>query len=151
MLPESSHTISLIKETIEDYQNEHDILLRTDPVQSSLRLQELTELIAELERSLKAFVQTPEPSKQARLEEIKERFASATPGNWKVYQTDEGPHIGTAHHHAQLKSPTPVVSMSNWRMEPTKRIYINDADAIFISNAKEDIRWLIQQIDFVIK
>lgn len=82
-----------------------------------------------------------------KLKAIKERFQQATYGDWKVYQTDEGLHIGTAHDHPQLKGPSQVVCMSTWVEKPHKRVYMTEDDAAFIAHSKEDIRYLLQQAE----
>ena len=82
-----------------------------------------------------------------RLEEIKKRFMNTTGGDWEVYETDEGTHIGTAQNHPQLRSPSPVVVMSTSLTEPRKKVFIKKEDAAFIAHSKSDIRFLLNLID----
>lgn len=85
-----------------------------------------------------------------RLDEIKKRFNNTTGGNWKVYETDEGPHIGTVEDHPQLQGPNHVVVMATSVKDKTsKRIIIGKNDANFIAESKRDMQWLIEQAEKV--
>ena len=88
-------------------------------------------------------------STSERLNEIKERLEAATPGGWKVLFADdelfseEAPCDDpvVAAEDGQYIAQTTYDQLSN-TCRPT--MY---ADALFIAHAKEDIAWLLEQLE----
>lgn len=80
---------------------------------------------------------------EERLKEIKERLQATTPGVWKVWQPDDD-YFGD-------DSPT-VVNESGKYIAQTSYDGLNDretmtADAEFIAHAKDDILFLLEQLE----
>lgn len=84
---------------------------------------------------------------QFRLFQIKDRLEKTTYGKWKVYKNEDGVCIGTEHDHPQLKSPMPIITMATRAIEPQRQIWMTDENAEFIIHAKEDIEFLLAEIE----
>lgn len=80
---------------------------------------------------------------EQRIREIKERLQSTTPGAWKIWVPDDD-YLGD-------DSPT-IVSENGQYIAQTNYDGLEDrvtmiADAEFIAHAKEDIAWLLGQLE----
>ena len=88
-------------------------------------------------------------STSERLNEIKERLEAATPGGWKVLFADDEAF------NPDLPSEDPlVVTDTGQFVAQTTYDQLYDtcrptmyADAVFIAHAKEDIAWLLEQLE----
>lgn len=84
-----------------------------------------------------------------RIQEIKERLQATTPGAWKVWQPDDD-YLGD-------DSPT-IVNEDGWYIAQTGYDGLSytaretmEADAEFIAHAKEDVVWLLEQLEVPIR
>lgn len=90
-----------------------------------------------------------------RLDEIKARCEAATNGPWKVFDLiheEDKPYlaerrIGTEWRHPQLDGSLPVVTLGTCKYEPHQRVSIHEVDAEFIAKAREDIPFLVEEIE----
>lgn len=82
-----------------------------------------------------------------RISEIKNRVENASYGKWKIYKNEDGVCIGTEDEHPQLKSPMPIITMATRVKEPQRHIWIADENAEFIAHAKEDIEFLLAEVE----
>lgn len=83
-----------------------------------------------------------------RLLEIKERLQAATPGAWKVRETDEDSFDdtpGVTTEDGRYVAQTSYDGLSH-TCRPT--MY---ADAEFIAHAKEDIEWLLERLEVFLR
>ncbi|MHB1167486.1 MAG: hypothetical protein ACYC3E_00815 [Carboxydocellales bacterium] len=79
-------------------------------------------------------------------EPIKAICDKATPGSWKVYETDTYENaIGTEWEHAQLKAPAPIVTVSVG-VNDTK-LYLEKNNAEFIITARTALPEAIAEIE----
>lgn len=85
-----------------------------------------------------------------QLEIIRTRAENATEGPWRIYEKDGGRGIGTSWDHPQLRGPLPVVTIGIHFEEPSQKpqhsVYINEDDADFIVNSREDVPKLLAEI-----
>ena len=82
-----------------------------------------------------------------QLEAIRKRAEKATEGPWSVFSKDDERNIGTTWAHPQLRDSLPVVTLGVHVKEPHHRVYIKEADADFISAAREDIPLLLAEVE----
>lgn len=85
----------------------------------------------------------------SRIEEIKARLNAATKGKW-IYDKSRNTHDSCVHvegskeEYGYIKPDRGgVIGSSEW-------IWIKDADGEFIAHSKDDIEWLISQVDMVV-
>lgn len=100
-----------------------------------------------------------------RIEEIRDRLQKGTPGPWRVYR-EENPlnelgkktfpdgatqvqvSIHTSWEHGQLGGPAPVVcTQISPYFEKAVTIHIRDNDAEFIAHSKDDVKFLLGEIE----
>ena len=85
---------------------------------------------------------------EGRIGEIKERLQATTPGTWKVFEPDDDylgdddPFVVTEDGQYIAQTSYDGLSFS------TRETAANDAE--FIAHAKQDIAWLVQQLEILL-
>ena len=82
---------------------------------------------------------------ESRITEIKNRLQATTPGVWRVLQPDED-HFGSDDPTVETESGQYIAQTSYNGLSNTRRLTMH-ADAEFIAHAKEDIAFLLQQLE----
>ena len=82
---------------------------------------------------------------EKRILEIRERLQAATPGAWRIWKPDND-YLGDGDPIVESESGQYIAQTSYDGLSHTVRETMVD-DAEFIAHAKEDIVWLLEQLD----
>lgn len=80
---------------------------------------------------------------EKRIQEIKERLQATTPGAWKRWEPDED-YLGDESPSVETDDGEFICQTAT---EYGKVRTTAEADAVFIAHAKEDVTWLLEQLE----
>ena len=84
-----------------------------------------------------------------RIDAIKARLAAATPGPWEILRDGETTSIAmrtTTHVYPVVKAACADYP-GRWSSNESAELWIEDADAALISNAPDDLAFLLSEIE----
>ncbi len=84
---------------------------------------------------------------EQRIREIKERLQATTPGAWRVFEPDDD-YFGSEDPTIETESGQYIAQTGYDGLSGTIRKTMA-ADAEFIAHSKEDIAWLLKQLESV--